>query len=402
MLTPVTVQNKIVYREDAVRQGRRRPGDVLDHPAHDGRFARLALSGRRRSVAGRASNGWCRTPPPTRWKSRTPAGGGARASSTATSARCSSRKASRSGRYEYLYLVKAMSSGTFRAAPAQISPMYVPGVFRLVRTDDADRDARRRREPPVIRTLAVVSADAARGRGGELARRTGASCPRPGIHGLDCSGSRRCWWRWPSIIVAVISINVGAAAVGRGRAGASTVSPRTRLQVPLARRATPASRSCRGAVRGIAGLRSRPRGTRRRPSGGRPSTAGWNGWNGPQRRDQCLVHRHRWAGLTSDGCAHDRAGWIARVGADRGRRAPRRGLAWWNAALRGQWWPSRAVVRQAVSLQGAFGAGDSGGRPARSGCRGPTWCPWRPRGLPRRRHRRDSPSSRSSWASPPC
>jgi uncharacterized protein YfaS (alpha-2-macroglobulin family) len=33
-----------------------------------------------------------------------------------------------SGRYEFSYLVKAISSGDFRAAPAQISPMYVPGV----------------------------------------------------------------------------------------------------------------------------------------------------------------------------------------------------------------------------------------------------------------------------------
>ena len=32
------------------------------------------------------------------------------------------------GRYEYTYLVKAISSGEFRAVPAQIVPMYVPGV----------------------------------------------------------------------------------------------------------------------------------------------------------------------------------------------------------------------------------------------------------------------------------
>jgi hypothetical protein len=33
------------------------------------------------------------------------------------------------GRYEYVYLVKVISAGHFRAAPAQISPMYVPDVF---------------------------------------------------------------------------------------------------------------------------------------------------------------------------------------------------------------------------------------------------------------------------------
>jgi uncharacterized protein YfaS (alpha-2-macroglobulin family) len=32
------------------------------------------------------------------------------------------------GRYDYTYLVKAISSGQFRAVPAQIMPMYVPGV----------------------------------------------------------------------------------------------------------------------------------------------------------------------------------------------------------------------------------------------------------------------------------
>jgi hypothetical protein len=32
------------------------------------------------------------------------------------------------GRYEFTYLVKAISSGEFRAVPAQVAPMYVPGV----------------------------------------------------------------------------------------------------------------------------------------------------------------------------------------------------------------------------------------------------------------------------------
>jgi uncharacterized protein YfaS (alpha-2-macroglobulin family) len=33
------------------------------------------------------------------------------------------------GRYEYVYLVKVTSAGSFRAMPAQVSPMYVPDVF---------------------------------------------------------------------------------------------------------------------------------------------------------------------------------------------------------------------------------------------------------------------------------
>jgi alpha-2-macroglobulin len=32
------------------------------------------------------------------------------------------------GRYEFAYLVKAISSGEFKAVPAQIMPMYVPGI----------------------------------------------------------------------------------------------------------------------------------------------------------------------------------------------------------------------------------------------------------------------------------
>ena len=32
------------------------------------------------------------------------------------------------GRYEYCYLVKVIAPGQFRAVPAQISPMYVPGA----------------------------------------------------------------------------------------------------------------------------------------------------------------------------------------------------------------------------------------------------------------------------------
>jgi uncharacterized protein YfaS (alpha-2-macroglobulin family) len=32
------------------------------------------------------------------------------------------------GRIDFVYLVKAISSGEFRAVPAQVSPMYVPGV----------------------------------------------------------------------------------------------------------------------------------------------------------------------------------------------------------------------------------------------------------------------------------
>jgi uncharacterized protein YfaS (alpha-2-macroglobulin family) len=33
------------------------------------------------------------------------------------------------GRYEYVYLLKVVTPGVFKAMPARIAPMYVPGVF---------------------------------------------------------------------------------------------------------------------------------------------------------------------------------------------------------------------------------------------------------------------------------
>jgi hypothetical protein len=60
--------------------------------------------------------------------------------------------------------------------------------------------------------------------------------------------------------------------------------------------------------------------------------------------------------------------------------APLAGLVWWNAALRGQWRPSRAVVRRAVNLKALALATAAVGLLV--------WVPWtyltpwRPRGLP--------------------
>lgn len=60
--------------------------------------------------------------------------------------------------------------------------------------------------------------------------------------------------------------------------------------------------------------------------------------------------------------------------------APLAGLVWWNAALRGQWWPSRDVVRHAVGLKALALATLAVGLLV--------WvpwtylAPWRPRGLP--------------------
>jgi uncharacterized protein YfaS (alpha-2-macroglobulin family) len=126
LLAPVTVQNRIVYRETPF-SGTAKPGDVLT--------VRLTVAGSRD------------------WKYLSledplPAGVEAIQDTTAYPLENDRREwwwGSRveyrdqrtvffqegfeRGRYEYLYFVKVISAGTFRAAPAQISPMYVPGVF---------------------------------------------------------------------------------------------------------------------------------------------------------------------------------------------------------------------------------------------------------------------------------
>jgi uncharacterized protein YfaS (alpha-2-macroglobulin family) len=126
VLTPVTVQNRIVYREMPFT-GTARPGDVLT--------VRLTVAGSRewRYLA---------------LEDPLPAGVEAVRDTTAYPLENDRRswwwgsqveyrdqrtvffqEGFEQGRYEYLYFVKVTSAGMFRAAPAQISPMYVPGVF---------------------------------------------------------------------------------------------------------------------------------------------------------------------------------------------------------------------------------------------------------------------------------
>jgi uncharacterized protein YfaS (alpha-2-macroglobulin family) len=126
LLTPVTLQNRIVYRETPFT-GTARPGDVLT--------VRLTVAGSRdwRYLA---------------LEDPLPAGVEAVQDTTAYPLEVDRRnwwwgsqveyrdqrtvffqEGFEQGRYEYLYFVKVTSAGTFRAAPAQVSPMYVPGVF---------------------------------------------------------------------------------------------------------------------------------------------------------------------------------------------------------------------------------------------------------------------------------
>jgi uncharacterized protein YfaS (alpha-2-macroglobulin family) len=126
VLTPVTIKDRIVYREEPFT-GSARPGDVLS--------VRL-------TVAGSPDWRYLALEDPL------PAGVEAIQDTTAYpmeretgnawwyGSRVEYRDARTvffqetfdRGRYEYSYLVKVIAPGQFRAVPAQISPMYVPGV----------------------------------------------------------------------------------------------------------------------------------------------------------------------------------------------------------------------------------------------------------------------------------
>jgi uncharacterized protein YfaS (alpha-2-macroglobulin family) len=126
VLTPVSLQERIVYRQEPF-SGSARPGDVL--------AIRLTIAGSRdwrylavedplpagvESVQDTTayplekplSNWW--------WGSRV---------EYRDQRTVFFQEGFDNGRYEFLYLVKVTSTGTFRAAPAQVSPMYVPGVM---------------------------------------------------------------------------------------------------------------------------------------------------------------------------------------------------------------------------------------------------------------------------------
>lgn len=128
-LTPVTVRNRIVYREQPF-EGTAAPGDVL--------AVRLVAAGS----------------PEWRYlaiEDPLPAGVEALQDTTAYPLERPDsmrwwwgsqveyrdhrtvffQESFEQGRYEYVYLVKVISAGTFRAIPAQVTPMYVPNVFAV-------------------------------------------------------------------------------------------------------------------------------------------------------------------------------------------------------------------------------------------------------------------------------
>jgi uncharacterized protein YfaS (alpha-2-macroglobulin family) len=125
VLTPVTVQDKIVYREVALA-GTPRPGDVLT--------VRLTVAGSKEwrylAIEDPLPAGVESVQDTTAYPLETPNRSwwwGSRVEYR-DQRTVFFQEGFEQGRYEYLYFVKVTSTGTFRAAPAQVSPMYVPGV----------------------------------------------------------------------------------------------------------------------------------------------------------------------------------------------------------------------------------------------------------------------------------
>ena len=127
LLTPVKVKDQIVYRETPFA-GTAKPGDVLTirltiAGAPDWRYVMLEdpLPGGVEAIQdttaypleNKAADSWW-------WGSRV---------EYRDQRTVFFQEEFTEGRYEYVYLVKVTSAGTFRAVPAQVSPMYVPNVF---------------------------------------------------------------------------------------------------------------------------------------------------------------------------------------------------------------------------------------------------------------------------------
>jgi uncharacterized protein YfaS (alpha-2-macroglobulin family) len=126
LLTPVTVKDRIVYRETPF-SGTAKPGDVLTvrlTAAGSPEWRYLALEDPLpagvEAIQDTSAYPLERTPANSWWY-------GSRVEYR-DSRTVFFQESFENGRYEYSYLVKVIAPGQFRAIPAQISPMYVPGV----------------------------------------------------------------------------------------------------------------------------------------------------------------------------------------------------------------------------------------------------------------------------------
>jgi uncharacterized protein YfaS (alpha-2-macroglobulin family) len=126
LLTPVTVKGRIVYRETPFT-GTAKPGDVLTvriTAAGSPEWRYLALEdplpAGAEAIQDTTAYPLERAAPERWWY-------GSRVEYR-DSRTVFFQETFESGRYEFAYLLKITSPGQFRAVPAQISPMYVPGV----------------------------------------------------------------------------------------------------------------------------------------------------------------------------------------------------------------------------------------------------------------------------------
>jgi uncharacterized protein YfaS (alpha-2-macroglobulin family) len=126
LLTPVKVKDRIVYRETAF-SGTARPGDVLTvrlTAAGSPEWRYLALEDPLpagvEAIQDTTAYPLEREAPESWWY-------GSRVEYRDNRTVFFQETFDR-GRYEFAYLVKVIAPGQFRAVPAQISPMYVPGV----------------------------------------------------------------------------------------------------------------------------------------------------------------------------------------------------------------------------------------------------------------------------------
>ena len=126
ILTPVTVKGRIVYREQPFT-GTAKPGDVLTvrltvAGSPEWRYLAIEdpLPAGVEAIQDTTAYPLERKGPDTWWS-------GSRVEYRDAKTVFFQETFER-GRYEYSYLVKVIAPGQFRAIPAQVSPMYVPGV----------------------------------------------------------------------------------------------------------------------------------------------------------------------------------------------------------------------------------------------------------------------------------
>jgi uncharacterized protein YfaS (alpha-2-macroglobulin family) len=126
LLSPVKVKDRIVYRESAFT-GTARPGDVLSvrltvAGSPEWRYLALEdpLPAGVEAIHDTTAYPLEREAPESWWY-------GSRVEYR-DSRTVFFQETFERGRYEFAYLVKVIAPGQFRAVPAQVSPMYVPGV----------------------------------------------------------------------------------------------------------------------------------------------------------------------------------------------------------------------------------------------------------------------------------